>query len=333
MPWMKCLGFVAALLALCIGTDARAADDPLPSWNAGAVKQSIVDFVTRVTKEGGPDYVAPKDRLATFDNDGTLWIEQPMYNQFVFAIDEVKKQANQHPEWKTKEPFKSVLAGDMKAVAAMGGAPLDFGVVVRTDSPIKTVAQLKGAKIGVTTLSSLTSWLTGELSRQQGWGNDGIVRVAVGSASASIALLRTKELDGFTSGLDNALRVEKKGEGRVVVQFGNLIKDFHTFMIYARNPFIQEHPQSVRAFLAGWFDTIAYVRANKAETVKIVVDVLAQDPDIASRLYDQLTPGYSTDGKFLPASMKALARALNDQFKVPESAIAGLYTEEFLPKR
>lgn len=221
----------------------------------------------------------------------------------------------------------------VKAVAAMGGAPLDFGVVVRTDSPIKTVAQLKGAKIGVTTLSSLTSWLTGELSRQQGWGNDGIVRVAVGSASASIALLRTKELDGFTSGLDNALRVEKKGEGRVVVQFGNLIKDFHTFMIYARNPFIQEHPQSVRAFLAGWFDTIAYVRANKAETVKIVVDVLAQDPDIASRLYDQLTPGYSTDGKFLPASMKALARALNDQFKVPESAIAGLYTEEFLPKR
>ena len=77
------------------------ADDPLPSWNDGPTKQSIIDFVTRVTKEGGPDYVAPAERVATFDNDGTLWIEQPIYNQFVFAIDEVKTQANQHPEWKT----------------------------------------------------------------------------------------------------------------------------------------------------------------------------------------------------------------------------------------
>jgi len=99
---------------------AEAGTDPLPSWNEGATKQSIIDYVTRVTKQGGPDYVAPKDRLATIDNDGTLWVEKPMYTQFVFAVDEVKRQANQHPEWKSKEPFKSVLAGDMKAVAAMG---------------------------------------------------------------------------------------------------------------------------------------------------------------------------------------------------------------------
>jgi phosphoglycolate phosphatase-like HAD superfamily hydrolase len=108
---------------LCGWASARAAadaTDPLPSWNEGATKQSIIDYVTRVTKQGGPDYVAPKDRLATIDNDGTLWVEKPMYTQFVFAVDEVKRQANQHPEWKSKEPFKSVLAGDMKAVAAMG---------------------------------------------------------------------------------------------------------------------------------------------------------------------------------------------------------------------
>ena len=114
------LATAAALFVLCVAPGASAADDPLPSWNEGATKQSIIDFVTRVTKEGGPDYVKLEERVATFDNDGTLWIEQPMYNQFVFAVDEVKKQANQHPEWKDKEPFKSVLAGDMKAVAAMG---------------------------------------------------------------------------------------------------------------------------------------------------------------------------------------------------------------------
>ena len=109
----------AILVVFCPAAQVQAAD-PLPSWNDSATKQSIIDFVSKVTKEGGPDFVKPEERVATFDNDGTLWIEQPLYNQFVFAIDEVKKQANQHPEWKTKEPFKSVLAGDMKAVAAMG---------------------------------------------------------------------------------------------------------------------------------------------------------------------------------------------------------------------
>ena len=83
----------------------RSAADPLPSWNDGTAKQSIVDFVAKVTKEGSPDFVPPAERIATFDNDGTLWAEQPMYFQFLFAIDRVKALAPQHPEWKDKEPF------------------------------------------------------------------------------------------------------------------------------------------------------------------------------------------------------------------------------------
>jgi hypothetical protein len=121
-----CHAVVTALTILILGIWAKpvhAQVDPLPSWKDGPAKQSIIDFVTRVTKEGGPDFVEPKDRVATFDNDGTLWIEQPIYTQFAFAVDEVKKQANQHPEWRDKEPFKSVIAGDMKAVAAMGEKP------------------------------------------------------------------------------------------------------------------------------------------------------------------------------------------------------------------
>ena len=98
-----------------------------------------------MTKEGGPDYVAPPERVATFDNDGTLWIEQPIYNQFVFALDEVKKQANQHPEWKDKEPFKSVLAGDMKAVAAMGEKGM-LEIVAATHSGMTTVDFNKSVK-------------------------------------------------------------------------------------------------------------------------------------------------------------------------------------------
>jgi phosphoglycolate phosphatase-like HAD superfamily hydrolase len=135
--WAKRLVCAVLLLATCGTSNGYAAQDPLPSWNDGPAKQSIIDYVTRVIKEGGPDYVEPKDRLATFDNDGTLWVEQPMYTQFVFAIDEVKAQANQHPEWKSKEPFKSVLAGDMKAVAAMGEKGM-VEIVAATHSGMNT---------------------------------------------------------------------------------------------------------------------------------------------------------------------------------------------------
>jgi len=130
---------LVCLLGWAWVTVAPAADDPLPSWNDGATKQSIIDFVTRVTKEGGPDYVAPPERVATIDNDGTLWVEQPMYTQSVFAIDEVKAQSNQHPEWNDQEPFKSVLAGDMKAVAAMGEKGM-VEIVAATHSGMTTVA-------------------------------------------------------------------------------------------------------------------------------------------------------------------------------------------------
>ncbi|MBK0398472.1 haloacid dehalogenase-like hydrolase [Limibaculum sp. M0105] len=99
---------------------ALAAEDPLPSWNNGETKAAIVDFVSAVTSEGGADYVPPDDRIATFDNDGTLWSEQPMYVQLAFALDRVKEMAPAHPEWKEAEPYKSVLSGDMKALAAVG---------------------------------------------------------------------------------------------------------------------------------------------------------------------------------------------------------------------
>ncbi|MEW6454911.1 MAG: HAD family hydrolase [Pseudomonadota bacterium] len=99
---------------------ALAQTDPLPSWNDGAVKTAIVDFVARVTREGGADFVPVAERIATFDNDGTLWCEQPVYFQVAFAFDRIAAMEPQHPEWKTKQPFKGVLDRDMKALAAAG---------------------------------------------------------------------------------------------------------------------------------------------------------------------------------------------------------------------
>ena len=111
---------LALLLWALSGIAALAQSDPLPSWNEGAVKKSITDFVTRVTAHGGADFVPVAQRIATFDNDGTLWTEQPVYFQLAFAFDRVKAMAPQHPEWKTTQPFKGLLDKDMNALAASG---------------------------------------------------------------------------------------------------------------------------------------------------------------------------------------------------------------------
>ena len=117
---LSTLAVMPALTGLLRANSALAQADPLPSWNDGAAKSSIANFVARVTTQGGPDFVPPDQRIATFDNDGTLWIEQPMYVQFAFILDRVKALAPQTPTWKTKQPFKAVLDGDMKALAASG---------------------------------------------------------------------------------------------------------------------------------------------------------------------------------------------------------------------
>jgi phosphoserine phosphatase len=111
---------IALAAILFVSTASAQEPDPLPSWNDGASKQAIVDFVTKVTEPESADYVPIKDRVATFDNDGTLWLEQPMYTQLAFALDRVKELAPDHPEWKDTQPFKAVLDDDMEALAASG---------------------------------------------------------------------------------------------------------------------------------------------------------------------------------------------------------------------
>src|SRR5262245_18523836 len=108
-------GFCAVIVPL-----PAWATDPLPSWNDTGPKKAIIEYVEKVTREGSPDFVPPNERIAVFDNDGTLWSEQPMYFQGLFMIDRIKALAPQHPGWKTREPFASLLKGDMKGVAAAG---------------------------------------------------------------------------------------------------------------------------------------------------------------------------------------------------------------------
>jgi phosphoglycolate phosphatase-like HAD superfamily hydrolase len=109
------------LVGACVNASAQQpVPDPLPSWDDGAAKKSITDFVARVTTPGMPDFVPVDQRIATFDNDGTLWTEKPVYFQVAFALDRVKAMAAEHPEWKTQQPFEAAIEGDMKALAASG---------------------------------------------------------------------------------------------------------------------------------------------------------------------------------------------------------------------
>jgi phosphoglycolate phosphatase-like HAD superfamily hydrolase len=132
---------VAALIvsALCFCGAAFAQSGPLPSWNDGTVKKSITDFVARVTTQGGAGFVPAEQRIATFDNDGTLWCEQPVYFQVAFAFDEIKRLAPQHLEWKTQAPFAAVLNNDVQALAAAGEKSL-LQIIIASHSGISTDA-------------------------------------------------------------------------------------------------------------------------------------------------------------------------------------------------
>jgi len=118
--WLALFACLLAVLACAASSTPVQAADQLSSWNEGAAKKSILQFVGKVTKNGSPDFVPPARRIAVFDNDGTLWAEQPMYFQAFFVFDRVKALAPQHPEWTTQEPFASVLKGDVKAALAGG---------------------------------------------------------------------------------------------------------------------------------------------------------------------------------------------------------------------
>jgi NitT/TauT family transport system substrate-binding protein len=220
----------------------------------------------------------------------------------------------------------------VKAVAAMAGAPRLLALLVRPDGPVKSVADLKGRKIAVTTANSLTAWLVSELSRQQGWGPDGIEVTPLGATQGQFAALKTNQIDGLVADIATLLQAEANGNGKILFRFGDLVKDFHIHVIFATNKLIAQRPDALRSFLEAWFETIAFMRADKARTVEIAKDIISVDPAITARTYDELMPMFSADGKFNPKAMAVLSRSYVDLKILPtEPDMSIFYTEEFLP--
>jgi ABC-type nitrate/sulfonate/bicarbonate transport system substrate-binding protein len=228
-----------------------------------------------------------------------------------------------------------VKGAPVKAIAAMAGPPLLLTLVVRKDdTTIKTPADLKGKRVSVSTAGSLTYWLVSETSRQQGWGPNGIEIAPMGVAAPQIAALKRKDIDGMVTDISTALDLERSGDGRILMRFGDLVKDFHIHVIFATNKDIAEKPDALRNFLKGWFDTIAFMRANKDETVAIAKDVIGKDTDITARTYDALMPMFSDDGRFNDKALAALAKSyLELKVLDHEPDPKQLYTEAFLPAK
>ena len=219
-----------------------------------------------------------------------------------------------------------------KAVAALAGPPNELVLVVRPDLPIRSAADLKGRSIGVTG-PSLTGWLVSALSRQQGFGPSGI-KMNYAQPASSWALMKTKAIDGMVVDLGTGMQAERNGDARILVNFGKILEDFHVFVAVAHNDLIRTRPGAVRRFLAAWFETVAFMRTNKAATVAVQIELQEIEPDIANRTYDEVIPEFSLDGKFNPKALAALSRSFVELEYLPrEPDMTALYTEEFLPKR
>ena len=226
-----------------------------------------------------------------------------------------------------------VKGAPIKAVGAAAGAPMELTIVVGTKSGISTIADLKGRGVAVSQVGSLTGWLVQSFAAGQGWGRDGIKLVIMNPMSEVLAQLISNGVDGITVDLSTALKLQNDGRGKLLVKFGDTIKDFHLYVIFATDDLIQKRPQAVRGFLAGWYETIAWMKANKSQAVAIAAKVQNVDPAIVAGTYDLMMPVFSTDGRFNDKALATLARSFVELGLLPqEPDMKTLYTEQFLPQ-
>jgi ABC-type nitrate/sulfonate/bicarbonate transport system substrate-binding protein len=217
-------------------------------------------------------------------------------------------------------------------VAAFMGPPADLTLFVRKEVGVNSPADLKGKKISVSTVTSLTQWLVRALSRHQGWGPDGIITVPLGARPSQISALRTGQTDGMAIDFVGGTVLQEKGLGHIMLHFGDIVPDFITHVMYARNGLIKDHPKELRAFLAGWFESIQFMLKNEKETVRIATKVMREPEPIVAADYKTVMPAFSTTGKFEPKPLAVLRRSFVEMGLLKEEPdMSKLYTEKFLP--
>src|SRR5467141_1876499 len=227
-----------------------------------------------------------------------------------------------------------VKGAPMIGVAAMYGAPRNLALLVPVKSAIRSVADLKGKRIGVTTAGSLTDWLVRELSRQQGWGSDGIAIAPLGQMQARLAAMDRGELDGAVLEAANGYELEETGRTRNLILFGDIVQHFYTHVIFATDDLVDKRPELLRRFLRGWFKTVAFMKANREFTVKSEQRTLDVRQSVVEKIYDAQMAGFSLDGAWDPEAIDVIRSSLKELGILPAIPEAkALYTDRFVPVR
>jgi NitT/TauT family transport system substrate-binding protein len=218
------------------------------------------------------------------------------------------------------------------AVAVMAGRPLDMALVVARGSDIKTLAALKGKRIGVTTAGSLTDWLARQVSTGQGWGTDGVVIMPLGAMETRISALGTGQIQASVHDLTEAYEIEHAGKGKILTLFGDVVKDFYTHVIFAHDSVVNGRPEVLGRFLKGWFTTVAYMRKNRDATIKTISRVLEVEPEAVAKSYPADMAMMSNDGTFSPAGLDVVRRSVADlgMYDQPLDP-KNMYTTRFVP--
>ncbi len=313
------LTIVASLAASWLVASAASAADLIRVGNVGREAFSFVP--ANVGKEVGIFAKNGLDiEISGFGGDAKL--------QQAMAADAVDVGLGSGPG------MAFIIKGSpVKAIAAMAGPPLIFGLVVRGDGSVKTIDDLKGRKVGISTVGSATSWLMSEVSRQHGWGYTGFNLVPIGENAARLAALKAGAIDGCVVDIGSALNFVERSDGHILMRFGDVVKYFIMHVIFATNKAIAEKPADLSAFVKGWFETIAYMRQNKAKTVAIAQTVMGTNEKTTSNIYDELMPMFTDNGHFDPKALAVLQRSFVEMKILPsEPDMSQLYTEAFLPK-
>jgi NitT/TauT family transport system substrate-binding protein len=214
-------------------------------------------------------------------------------------------------------------------------APAPFlGIGVPWDSPIKTLDDLKGKRIGVSSPGSFSEWSGHVLARKKGWGENGVTTIAIGGGAApTLAAFKTHQVDASIGSASQFLALEKTKEGRLLTTVASYEGNVASGALFASNELIAKNPDAVRAFVAAWIETVAYMRAHKAETVKIESKITNFDEDVMSKEYDLVIDMYVKDCRFDAESLETLKNSFVE-LKLLDSTpdMTKLYTEAYLPK-
>ena len=222
------------------------------------------------------------------------------------------------------------------AVGTIADTAAFMGIAVGKQSTARTIDDLKGKRIGVTSAGSTTYWLVDQLNRAKGWtGADRANPVVIGgSPAAGFAGLKTGDIDADVGGTSTGYQLEERQEGRLLIDCSEYVPSIELFVIFASTALVQQNPALVRQFLRGWYESVAFMRTHKAESVPLAAKVMGYTPRVAERMYDTLMTKFSTDGRFDRDALETLRASFIDLKVVDDPALdmSKFYTAAFLPK-